>query len=155
MRPGARVVSHDFDMGAWTPDVKLEMEVPDKSYGPPLSRVYLWYVPADVAGKWQWRLPFGGATHLYEAKLEQDFQELIGEAVVDGGTAGWQGAKLQGDSLTINLVHEFMGRKFAHELTGRIEGDKIIGRARVLDGGAITTLDWEATRVARGRMRIE
>ena len=59
MKPGTRVVSHDFDMGSWRADAKREVPVPDKPYGAPVSQVYLWYVPANVAGRWEWRM--GGA----------------------------------------------------------------------------------------------
>ncbi|MBI2290434.1 MAG: hypothetical protein HYU73_08890 [Betaproteobacteria bacterium] len=155
LRPGTRVVSHDFDMGAWKPDLHREVAVPDKSYGAPVSQIYLWYVPANVAGKWQWRLPVGGTTRLYEARIDQRFQELSGETRVDGGTATGQGARLRGDLITLNLVREFSGQKFTHEFSGRVEGDRIVGRARISGGSGNATLDWEATRVERGRMTIE
>lgn len=155
MRPGTRVVSHDFDMEAWKPDLKREVSVPNKSYGPPVSQIYLWYVPANVAGSWQWRLPVGGAMRLYEARVDQTFQELSGETLVDGGSATGQGARLRGDLITLNLVREFFGQKFTHEFSGRVEGDRIVGRARISGGGENATLDWEATRVERGKMTIE
>ncbi len=155
LKPGTRVVSHDFDMGNWKPDQRREIAVPNKSYGPPVSQVYLWYVPANVAGKWQWRLPVGGATRLYEARINQTFQELSGETLVDGGTATGQGARLHGDLITLNLVREFFGQKFTHEFSGRVEGDRIVGRARISGGNGNATLDWEASRVERGKMTIE
>jgi hypothetical protein len=155
MRPGARVVSHDFDMGEWKPDLRREIAVPNKSYGPPVSQIYLWYVPANVAGKWQWRLPVGGTTRLYEARINQTFQELAGETLIDGGTATGQGARLRGDLITLNLAREFFGQKFTHEFSGRVEGDRIVGRVRISGGSENATLDWEATRVERGRMTIE
>ncbi|HEV2008659.1 MAG TPA: methyltransferase domain-containing protein [Burkholderiales bacterium] len=33
LRPGTRVVAHDFDMGEWKPDQHREIAVPNKSYG--------------------------------------------------------------------------------------------------------------------------
>ena len=155
LKPGTRVVSHDFDMGDWKPDQRREVAVPNKSYGPPVSQVYLWYVPANVAGKWQWRLPVGGATRLYEARISQTFQELSGETLVDGGTATAQGARLHGDLITLNLMREFFGQKFTHEFSGRVEGDRIVGRARISGGSENATLDWVATRVERGKMTNE
>ena len=152
LKPGTRVVSHDFDMGRWKPDQHRELSVPNKPYGAPVSQVYLWYVPASVAGKWQWRLPVGGATRLYEARIEQTFQELGGETLVDGGTASGQGARLRGDLVTLNLAREFSGQQFMHEFSGRVEGDKIVGHARISGGGENATLDWVATRVARGKV---
>ena len=155
MRPGARVVSHDFDMGGWKPDLHREVAVPNKSYGRPVSQIYLWYVPANVAGKWQWRLPVGGATRLYEARIDQTFQELSDEVLVEGGGATSRGARLRGDLITLDLVREFFGQKVTHEFSGRVEGDRIVGRARISGGGNNATLAWEATRVERGMMRID
>ncbi|MDP2708014.1 MAG: hypothetical protein Q8O70_11000 [Burkholderiales bacterium] len=48
-----------------------------------------------------------------------------------------------------------MGTGFTHEFSGRVEGDRIVGQARISDGSGNATLAWEATRVERGVMRIE
>jgi SAM-dependent methyltransferase len=51
LAPGTRIVSHDWDMGDWTPDRTLTVEVPEKSIGrEKLSRLHLWVVPARVEG---------------------------------------------------------------------------------------------------------
>ncbi|MCE9660868.1 MAG: methyltransferase domain-containing protein [Burkholderiales bacterium] len=53
LAPGTRVVSHDWDMGDWSPDRTLTVDVPDKAVGrEKLSRVHLWVVPAAVHGTW-------------------------------------------------------------------------------------------------------
>ena len=61
LRPGARIVSHDFDMEGWRPDARVTVPVPDKPYGPPSSEVYLWIIPANAAGAWRWRSADGAA----------------------------------------------------------------------------------------------
>ena len=154
MRPGTRVVSHDFDMGEWMPDLEREIAVPDKHYGPPSSMVYLWYVPANVAGKWRWRLPVGGTTRRYEIGIGQRFQELTGEALVDGGAAAWRSARLRGDRVELTLQRELSGAQVTQEFSGRVEGDRIVGHVKV-SGGENAMLEWEATRVERGKMTIE
>jgi SAM-dependent methyltransferase len=46
LKPGTRIVSHDWDMGDWKPDRVVTLDVPDKPYGrEKLSRLYLWTVP--------------------------------------------------------------------------------------------------------------
>ena len=50
LKPGTRVVAHDFDMDAWRPDARVTVPVPDKPYGPPSSEVFLWIMPANAAG---------------------------------------------------------------------------------------------------------
>jgi hypothetical protein len=53
LRPGTRVVSHDFDMGDWNPDKTVVVDAPDKPIGlEKKSRVHLWVVPARVEGLW-------------------------------------------------------------------------------------------------------
>lgn len=152
MPPGTRIVSHDFDMGKWKPDLRREVAVPDKSYGPPVSQIYLWYVPAEVAGKWRWRIASGDAAGTYEATFRQIFQELSADAVRDGGPAGIRDAKLRGDTIAFTLTREAAGRKEVHEFSGRIEGDRIAGHVAA---GANKLYEWQATRFARGQMVTE
>ncbi|WP_129791641.1 class I SAM-dependent methyltransferase [Sphingosinicella sp. CPCC 101087] len=64
LRPGARVVSHNFTMGDWRPDESRELGS---------SRIHLWIVPAPAEGRWAME---GVATGLL--RLEQRFQELSG-----------------------------------------------------------------------------
>jgi SAM-dependent methyltransferase len=53
LKPGTRVVSHDWDMGDWTPDRTTVLPVPDKKVGlEKSSKVHLWVVPARLDGLW-------------------------------------------------------------------------------------------------------
>lgn len=46
LKPGTRIVSHDWDMGDWKPDRVITVDVPDKPIGRERSsRLYLWTVP--------------------------------------------------------------------------------------------------------------
>lgn len=74
LKPGTRVVSHDWDMGLWTPDRTLTVQAPTKYIGrEKLSQVHLWVVPAPVAGLWC------GSAGL-QWQLRQEFQMLQGQA---------------------------------------------------------------------------
>jgi tRNA A58 N-methylase Trm61 len=45
LKPGTRIVSHDWDMGDWKPDATVEVDVPDKKVGlEKKSRIHLWVV---------------------------------------------------------------------------------------------------------------
>jgi len=49
LRPGTRIVSHDWDMGNWRPDRTIVVDVPDKKVGrEKSSRLHLWTVPGTV-----------------------------------------------------------------------------------------------------------
>ena len=53
LKPGTRIVSHDWDMGDWLPDAELRVPAPEKKLGlERTSRVMLWKVPAAVDGRW-------------------------------------------------------------------------------------------------------
>ena len=53
LRPGTRVVSHDFDMGDWEPDRTVVVDAPEKRIGlDKKSKVHLWVVPARLEGLW-------------------------------------------------------------------------------------------------------
>lgn len=74
LKPGTRIVSHDWDMADWAPDRTLTLDVPDKKIGrEKLSRVHLWVVPAKVEGLWCG--PRGAAL-----QLVQQFQRVQGRA---------------------------------------------------------------------------
>jgi hypothetical protein len=88
LRPGTRVVSHDWDMGEWEPDKTIVLDVPDKTVGlEKKSRVHLWIVPARVEGTWcgvgKWK-----GTNL---RLTQAFQKFAGEITDAQGTREFQG----------------------------------------------------------------
>jgi precorrin-6B methylase 2 len=51
MQAGTRVVSNTFRMESWTPDQEVRI-----SNG---EMAYLWIVPADIDGSWQWNGPSG------------------------------------------------------------------------------------------------
>ena len=53
LKPGTRIVSHDWDMGDWKPDRTTVVPVPNKVVGlEKSSKVHLWTVPALVDGLW-------------------------------------------------------------------------------------------------------
>jgi hypothetical protein len=151
LRPGARVVSHDFDMGEWKADEKRQVAVPGKPYGPPSSMIYLWHIPADLSGGWEWQLALDGGVQRYRANFDQRFQEVNASALVDGGAAIVRDAVLRGTALSFTLERQLDGRIVKQDFSGRIDGDRASGTVQA--GGA--TLDWQATRVQRGKMRTD
>ena len=152
LKPGTRVVSHDFDMEPWEPDGHVTVPVPDKPYGPPSSEVYLWIIPANAAGTWQWRFGAGAAAADYDVVLSQNFQVLEGKATVGGRPGRLENGRMRGDEIRFMLTAELDGRTVRHEFGGRVSGDEISGKAKLAGGGE---LDWKATRVRRGSINIK
>lgn len=53
LKPGTRIVSHDWDMGDWKPDRTTVLPVLDKAVGrEKSSKIHLWTVPARIEGLW-------------------------------------------------------------------------------------------------------
>lgn len=147
LRPGARIVSHDFDFGNWQPDQKITIDVPGKAYGPPTSEIMLWVVPANFAGTWQWTLPGAAGDVRHEAKLEQKFQVLDGSVVAQGQRHRLGEPRVKGDVVSFTLT----GSAGAARYTGRISGNSITGE--VVRGGE-RPLQWRAVRIKTGKMDI-
>lgn len=95
LRPGTRIVSHDWDMGDWAPDRTLVVDVPDKAIGrEKFSRVHLWWVPAKVEGIWCG--PRG-----QQMVLKQQFQTVQGAlSLYNNGTHGVSG-RMRGADLSL------------------------------------------------------
>jgi SAM-dependent methyltransferase len=92
LRPGTRLVSHDWDLGDWKPDETTVVPVPDKKVGlEKTSKVHLWVVPAKVEGLWCG----AGLLKDYSLRLAQRYQQFEGtlrrgqrERPVSGRIAG-------------------------------------------------------------------
>jgi hypothetical protein len=131
LRPGARVVSHDWDMGDWEPDAKVEVDAPGKEVGAhPKSTVYLWVIPANVAGPWKSRLGAGGELEL---ELTQKFQRVGGTVRYRNVECPISEATLSGDRIAIRAC-EGANRL---QMIGKAYPDRIVGM--VSRGGAPRT----------------
>jgi hypothetical protein len=91
LQPGTRIVSHAFDMGAWKADETVRVNS---------TNVYLWVVPADIEGGWQWQTGDGRRFHV---ELQQEFQELSGKAWIDNKPAELISAELRGTRLQLAI----------------------------------------------------
>lgn len=143
LRPGTRVVSHDYHFGDWGPDDQLTWDVPEKEKvnGVPRATVYLWIVPAKVAGRWQVRVS-GPADKRYDLTLRQSFQDLEGVAMGAGATATrLSHARLQGERITFALP----ARGDRHLFRGRVLGDAMEGTVQL--AGKKGTVKWTASRM--------
>ena len=159
LKPGTRLVSHDFDMGDWQADSHVKVESKEKYGGSGgTSDVYFWVVPAAVAGAWQWELRASGKEQAaYELKLEQRYQAISGTISVGGGTAKITNARLRGDQIRFSFTASINGQPVRHEFNGRISGDSVTGSARLSGPRVQGQHDWHARRsagAATGREKV-
>jgi len=145
LKPGARIVSHDYDLGAWTHDEMIEIAVPEKMVGPMgRSKVYLWVVPVDARGAWSFELPGHGGP--WQFRIEQSYQLLEVEARVPGGVMAVRGARLRGDDVRLAVTGTLAGKPWNHLFRGKLADNRIQGQVRVSDGENTTSYPWTATR---------
>ncbi|MFP5461884.1 MAG: SAM-dependent methyltransferase [Gammaproteobacteria bacterium] len=78
LAPGARVVSHDWDMGDWRPDRSLTVAAPGKPVGPlQQSTLHLWVIPAKIDGDWRLETTDGaGRPQAMRVSFRQRFQDF-------------------------------------------------------------------------------
>lgn len=97
LRPGTRVVSHAFDMGKWKPDESRKVGS---------VNIYKWIVPSRIAGVWEWER----AGKTYRIDLQQSYQDVSGDAWVDGKSARLKSAELRGRRLSVEIQGSEMSR---------------------------------------------
>jgi len=151
LKPGTRVVSHDFDMGEWVPDETVTMYSKEK-YGATGgdSTLHLWIVPANVAGRWRWRLEIAGQAQDYELVATQRFQKMQATVRVGGREAVLENAVLRGDRLSFAVVTEIKGRPVRQAFSGRVARDEIEGSVELSGARMHGAADWTAERIERG-----
>jgi SAM-dependent methyltransferase len=144
LKPGTRVVSHDYGMREWRPDAQEIIPAPDKTVGARKeSMVYLWVVPAKVEGDWDLEIAADGVTRHIPLSVEQEFQVVSAAVYVLGhGRVPASDARLRGDALSLTLPAGVLGPEQV-ELRGRALGDSLSGRVREGDREIGT---WSARR---------
>lgn len=140
LKPGTRLVSHDFQLGEWDPDVTTQIR----------KNTFLWIVPAKVAGKWQMKiaLPGGDGPSTFTLELRQKYQAIDGIAQFDGRHAQIWEPRLSGDRLSFVIVDDRdRDTEASLYFEGRVAGNVIEGSIRRGMGNAQTTHVWRATRI--------
>ncbi|MDP2241770.1 MAG: class I SAM-dependent methyltransferase [Burkholderiales bacterium] len=149
LKPGTRIVSHDFSMDDWKPDTHVKIDVKDK-YGASggVSDVYFWVIPAKVAATWQWQLPVSGKPRSYEMTLTQKYQVFSGDVRIGSQAIRLQNPVLRGEQIAFVFTADIDGIPVKHEFTGRVEGDAISGQVMLSGRNIQGQVDWSAKRAA-------
>lgn len=141
LKPGTRVVSHDYHLGDWSPDDSISFDVPEKESvtGVPRATVMLWFVPARVAGTWVVETAAG---ETYQVALKQRFQTLEATATRAGKPVKAQNPTLRGNDITFVLPDA----KGTARFSGRVDGEAMEGTVEAAAGKPAQR--WTATRTA-------
>ena len=144
LKPGARIVAHDYYINGWYPDQRLTLTVPEKvkANGTDKAYIYLWVVPAMAAGDWRMDFDVGtGKTELVVLSFNQQYQMINAAAAVRAGPLKVENPVLKGDEINFSVALGSIDYKF----TGRIQGDRMEGTAIPPVGGKAVA--WRALRL--------
>lgn len=107
LKPGTRIVSHDWDMGDWQPDQRIVLAVPEKKHAHQRwrqgaahensaqeSALMLWTVPARIGGTWN-------AGERLTMVLDQKYQALTGSVTWHGEVFKGVSGLIDGDKVRL------------------------------------------------------
>ncbi len=127
MRPGTRVVSHQFGMGDWMPDKQeVHGNIP----------IYLWKIPAPAGGNWR----FESGDDSFTLEFSQRYQRITGAANIRGIPHAVRVVRFQGAEIDFEIDRGGEGPlRFSGVVSERaIEPRAVSGEAPA---------KWRATRI--------
>jgi hypothetical protein len=155
LKPGTRVVAHDYAMGEWDPDDDMTVLVPEKTVGDPgRSYIFFWIVPARVAGRWESQLMAGGKPVSWQFSFEQNFQLVSGTARAGEREVKLPQFRMVGEQLTFRLEVPAAGKPVTYLFRGWVKGDAIEGTVTVGDGSGQRVMPWRAKQTERGEANM-
>ncbi len=140
LKPGTRVVSHDYGIGDWPADAELTVPAPEKPVGVRKeSTIYLWIVPAPVEGAWTTVIPGARGAQSATLRFEQHYQRLEGTLQIGKMILRLERTWLRANYLSFRVQDGPVTIRFqGYAKSGRISGE--VARS---NGGS---LRWRALR---------
>jgi SAM-dependent methyltransferase len=125
LRPGARIVSHDYPLEPWRADKTLIFDVEEKVNinGMTETKLFYYVVPAQVDGHWLLEADQPIAARPVELAIEQWPDRLEGAAIIDGASLALRDLTVRADAIRFDVFHA--GRMLAFR--GRVTGATMAG----------------------------
>ena len=142
LRPGTRVVSHDFSMEDWKPD---KFQTVNGGYDN--HYVYFWVIPANISGVWDWTEKTASGERRYVLDVTQKFQHFYGTVKADGlEEVPLTDVELAGDQVRFSAGFPVGGGLEVHRFEGKARGDTIEGAVSVEGAARANRAAWRAVR---------
>jgi hypothetical protein len=138
LRPGTRILSHDYPLSGWVPERYVQMDLEDKVAisGVTTTLIYLYLVPAKVAPSWNATMPAAVSKEPVRLNLRQQITRVSGMARLGGRDVVVEDGIVRGEKISFRLLAN--GRSY--EFTGTVKGGVIDG---TVEGGG-TKAAWSA-----------
>jgi len=140
LKPGTKILSHDYNIADWEAEQVDSFDLEDKIAisGVTTTILYLYRVPARVAGQWTARFPAGISRSPVQLNLETArVVRVTGKARIGGRDVAIGSGKLKGEEIRFDLI----ANDRIYEFKGRVRGDAMDGTVN----GAGTSGTWNAT----------
>ena len=126
LKPGTRIVSHNFGIGDWKPDREISLRVSIDGF----HRVLFWVLPANASGTWQGRFKQEDWT----LQITQIFQNISGRISRNGKDfSPISETTILGDKIYFSFYQKdqkqcltFEGKVAGHTLVGAIREDRAV-----------------------------
>ena len=150
LKPGTRIVSHDYDMGKWKADREFLIEEDWE-----IHAVYFWNIPANVTGTWTWAMPRDSGHKKFSLDLVQSFQYVSGIAFENNvlRPVAVAGGKITGNVLAFTMETKQGENNERLIFEGRVTGHSIKGTIKTV--GHKNTQKWVATRNPSTQMLLD
>ena len=137
LKPGTRVVSHDFDMGDWKPDQELTVEIGRGGYDD-LHYVFFWIIPAKVEGSWEWAVN----KEIFSMRVEQKYQNIKINLTCGNEKLEVKNPVLIGDRISFSAYDKV--KKIDYVFSGTVEGNDISGIVQIRTKKGDKVENWSA-----------
>lgn len=141
LKPGTRLVSHNFSMGDWEPDRRIKVTGLDGWTG---HQVLFWVLPANMSGDWTFTV--GNVSHALH--IDQKYQVITGWVEVNGARRNITNAKVTGYAIQFSVPRDTGNALYQYQ--GTLSGDTINGT--ILSGQASSP--WTTARDPKTMQKI-
>lgn len=172
LKPGTRIISHQFGMGEWQPDKTLTVRtvflgmwgearnlfadnphVPDytgnESHFGRSDTLLMWIVPAPVAGIWRGKIDTSQGPQDCQLIFHQRLSEVRGTFQLSGENklTGGVGVDMWGNHVRFFCIPDDMPYgQFEMRFDGHVNGDTMQGTLAVCEKDRLQESTWEAKR---------
>lgn len=119
MKPGSRIISHNYSMGDWLPDTARHLDA--------RHSIYFWVVPANIGGTWNFTMREKDNTTRRILRIEQGYQVVGGDLSAESGRTLISNVRLNGDDLRFTVDRKADRGTIAVIFTGKAKGNVLEG----------------------------